>query len=79
MTIGKKFGHLVVIRVADSSAVCSCICQRTVRAPVDALERGAITSCGCRELTAPMRAAYDAARADRKRERTHRQMWSGRR
>jgi hypothetical protein len=47
---GSKFGHLIVIRAADRSVVCTCICQRTVRTTAGALETGAVTSCGCRGL-----------------------------
>lgn len=62
MTIrpGTKFGHLIVLRTNETSAVCACICQHTIRASVAELKSGAATSCGCR-----------AAHEERRRQREH--------
>lgn len=81
MTIrpGAKFGHLIVLRGNDDTAVCACICQRTCRVSAEELETGAITSCGCRPPTESMRASFYAARDERTRASEFRRMWNGRR
>ena len=54
--VTRHFGHLIVLRTNESSALCACICQHTCRASFDELESGAITSCGCRPMTPSARA-----------------------
>jgi hypothetical protein len=76
--LGKRYGHLIVLRTTEATALCCCVCQHSCRVSVAELESGAVTSCGCRAPTESMRANFYSAREERTRQRDFKRMWNGR-
>jgi hypothetical protein len=69
--IGARFGHLLVVGLDASGkrAACQCVCARVVTIAVEALEAGAMRSCGCKPLPPEQSRALRAEAGRRRRQR----------